>query len=133
MFVTIANYLQTSAEICVSFLSEQYGIRVIKREEALEQGIQYLPTIWGKNHDYYYICIDVAENLLSNARMEFAEDCIRKGFPAKLFVAIEKNNEYTGFKSDLVKIHEKGIGLIEVDSLTRLWQILILEQKVQYS
>jgi hypothetical protein len=108
--------LHPVAENARAFLSDKWGIPKTRFavEQKIVSGIAYGPTLSAPTADHHILCVDVSDKAYNASLDDFVLQCMHQHLPVKLFVAIPKDTIDPDYRTNLRKLSDRGVGLIEV-------------------
>lgn len=109
--------LHVTATAAIEWFETHWGLRkkAIQLEQAIAADIELRPTFSVQTRDFHTLCIEVSEKAYASYLDKFVLDCVNKGLPVKLFVAIPKDTKYMEYAKDMKVARQRGVGVIEVD------------------
>jgi len=111
----LPEHLHQTADLVQRFMRKELGLSKIQIEVAIDDQIEYRPTLSGKIPGHHIHCAEVSESIITSLIDPVVLQCQRHHFPALLYVAFPSKKEYPESIKDLKKAKELGVGVLEVD------------------
>jgi hypothetical protein len=117
LYKILPENLHSAADRAVDFLRNDRGVTNFKSEEAIDADLQYRPTAYGISPEKYIVAIEVQDRPDMAVLDSAVLDCATRSLPIKLFVVFpEPATPWP--ERDVEKIHQRGVGAIEVRPAT---------------
>lgn len=115
-YLILPSNLHGTADKVRSFFYEDYGLRNIRVEEAIDDDVNWRPTVSGDTSDHHLICVEVTDGGYTSALDNAIVQLMTKGLPVRLFIAFPSDKSVDSDKvlATFRTASDKGIGIVEV-------------------
>lgn len=113
---SLPPHLHETADAVKKYFRDSQGLVKIKIEEPIDNRAVYTTTLTGSLRDQHLLCVEVTDGGYTNALNSFVLDCMTRGLPVLLYIAIPRGVETQANFTDILKrAQAAGIGIVEID------------------
>lgn len=108
--------LHSTANAAVQWFIDKWGIRAknVRVEQPIDSEVELRPTFSVITPDYHTLCVEVSASAYANTFSECAVQCLSKGLPVKLFVAMPQDHRDQNYAQNQRAAKRAGIGILQV-------------------
>lgn len=111
----LSEELRPSADKVYAHLRDRMGLKAIQ-VESVDFEASPAPTFCGETRNKFKICVEVNYSFFPNTLNEFVVDCLRNGFPVKLYSAVPANPNNTIDQTSIQRAGKLGVGCFLIES-----------------
>jgi hypothetical protein len=113
-YAILGQNLYETADGARKFFSQMYGATHFSCEQVVEGDLPLKPTWQAKLATGYRLCVEVLEKPFTNSLYAFVTQCVARGLPVKLWVAVPKAAAGPSFNGELKAARDAGIGVVQI-------------------